>query len=216
MPETNANPSKIQNPKSKLTKGQLRRSLLAQRQALPPEGWRQTSDRLCSHLQTHPLVTQARTILAYFSIRQEPDLSPLFALPHRWGFPRCMDETLSWHCWSPQGSMVLEINRYQIPEPPPDAPQLHADEVDLILVPAVACDRQGYRLGYGGGFYDRLLSSPEWANKPTIGIVFDWAFLPQLPTDPWDRPLQGICTDGGFYLPCPKDSMGQSLGANFK
>jgi 5-formyltetrahydrofolate cyclo-ligase len=220
VPEADADPSKIPNPKSQITKGQLRRSLLSQRQALSPEEWRQSSDRLCcnlqSHLPTHPLATQAHTILAYFSVRQEPDLSPLFTLPHRWGFPRCMGTNLSWHCWSPQESTALEINRYKIPEPPADAPSLGADEVDLILVPAVACDRQGYRLGYGGGFYDRLLSAPEWADIPTIGIVFDWAFLPQLPIDSWDRPLQGICTESGFYRPCPKDSRGQSLGDSFR
>jgi 5-formyltetrahydrofolate cyclo-ligase len=72
--------------------------------------------------------------------------------------------------------------------------------VDLILVPAIACDVQGYRLGYGGGFYDRLLSTPAWRAKPTIGIVFEFARLPQLPVDPWDRPLQGICTESGLFL----------------
>jgi 5-formyltetrahydrofolate cyclo-ligase len=216
MTEASTDPAKRQTPNAKITKRQLRRSLLAQRQAFSPKEWRQNSDRLCLHLQTHPLITQARTILAYFSVRQEPDLSPLFGLPYRWGFPRCVGNTLSWHCWSPHGSMALECNQYKILEPPPEAPQLIADEVDLILVPAVACDRQGYRLGYGGGFYDRLLSAPEWANKPTIGIVFDKTFLPELPTDPWDRPLQGICTESGFYQPRLKDSIGQSLGARFK
>lgn len=89
----------------------------------------------------------------------------------------------------------MEKGAYGIFEPHPDSPALQPNEIDLILVPAVACDRQGYRLGYGGGFYDRMLSSPEWLAKPTIGIVFEFAYLTELPIDSWDRPLKAICTE---------------------
>jgi 5-formyltetrahydrofolate cyclo-ligase len=183
---------------AKTAKAYLRRSLLNQRQALPIAEWRQLSDRLCQQLQTHPLLTQAQTILAYFSSRQEPDLSPLFTLSYQWGFPRCVGKTLAWHCWSPNSP--LQRNRFNILEPLPDAPTLEAQDVDLLLLPAVACDQYGYRLGYGGGFYDRLFSNPEWASKPAIGIVFDFAFLPQLPIESWDQPLQGVCTETGIKL----------------
>ncbi|MHC5824929.1 MAG: 5-formyltetrahydrofolate cyclo-ligase, partial [Nostoc sp.] len=61
--------------------------------------------------------------------------------------------------------------------------------------PSVACDYQGYRLGYGGGYYDRLLSLPQWQTKPTIGIVFDFAYLSQIPIESWDKPLQAVCTE---------------------
>ena len=57
-------------------------------------------------------------------------------------------------------------------EPDARSPLVDPEKVSLILVPCVACDVNGYRLGYGGGFYDRMLGSDRWANKTTIGIVF--------------------------------------------
>jgi 5-formyltetrahydrofolate cyclo-ligase len=163
------------------------------------EEWREKSDRITSHLQSSPLFTQAQTVLAYFSFRQEPDLSPLFTdSKHRWGFSRIENKSLVWHRW--ERGDPLKKGVYDIFEPYPDSPSLQPNEVDLILVPAVACDVRGYRLGYGGGFYDRLLSSAEWASKPTVGIVFEFAYLPQLPVDPWDKPLHSICTENQFQI----------------
>lgn len=176
-----------------MEKTELRRSLLKKRQSLPIEEWREKSDRLCTHLQSSSLFIEAKTILAYFSFRQEPDLSPLLTDTRRWGFSRCVGKSLSWHLWKP--GEPLQKGEYGILEPYPDSPFLQPDEVDLILVPAVACDARGYRLGYGGGFYDRLFASSEWASKPSIGIVFEFACLPQLPVDFWDKPLHGICTE---------------------
>lgn len=184
---------------NQLGKLELRRYLLHKRRSLPGEEWRKKSDRLCSHLQSSPLFSPARTILAYFSFRQEPDLSPLFTdSKRRWGFPRIEQKSLVWHHWMP-GEPLFKGD-YGIFEPYPDSPLLTPHEVDLILVPAVACDARGYRLGYGGGYYDRLLSSADWASKSTIGIVFEFAYRPQLPVDPWDKPLHSICTEDRFQV----------------
>lgn len=163
---------------------------------MPVGEWIEKSDRICSQIQASVVFQQAKTILAYFSFRQEPDLSSLFTqTKYRWGFPRCVGQSLVWHHWTPKDS--LQISAYGIHEPLPDAPTIDPATVDLILVPSVACDRQGYRLGYGGGYYDRLLSSPEWCNKSTIGVIFDFAYLPQLPTQPWDQPLHAVYTESG-------------------
>lgn len=180
---------------SQQNKVQLRQVLLQKRRSLSQQVWREKSDRLCYHLQAMPCFQQAKTILAYFCFRQEPDLSSLFTTDKRWGFPRCVGKSLLWHSWKPNEQ--LQKGRYGIPEPYPNLPTIKPTEVDLILVPAVACDYQKYRLGYGGGFYDRLLASSEWLSQPTIGIIFDFAYLPQLPTDVWDKKLQGVCTETG-------------------
>ncbi|MBW4516540.1 MAG: 5-formyltetrahydrofolate cyclo-ligase [Timaviella obliquedivisa GSE-PSE-MK23-08B] len=183
------------------SKADLRRSLLKARRALAPEIWRTQSDRLCTHLQTTPQFIRAQTILAYTSFRQEPDLSSLIYgadSSKRWGLPRCVGKSLTWHAWS-STSRPLQAGAYGILEPHADEPILELETVDLILVPAVASDRQGYRLGYGGGFYDRLLSDPHWATKPSISILFNFALLPHLPIDPWDRPLHAICTEAGLF-----------------
>ena len=188
----------MNTPQPSLTKIELRRSLLNTRKSLSAQEWREKSDRLCNHLQNSPPFTRAKTILAYFSFRQEPDLSPLFTIPKKWGFPRCVGKQLSWHVWQPGDA--LHTGAYGILEALPDAPKIDHSEVDLILVPAVACDVRGYRLGYGGGYYDRILSLPEWESKITIATIFEFALLAQLPVDSWDKPLHGICTENGLKM----------------
>lgn len=179
-----------------VNKNQLRLQLLQTRTSISKSDWNQKSNRICQNLANSQLLTSAKTILAYFSFRQEPDLSLLFNdSSHRWGFPRCIGKTMSWHLWKPGDS--LQKDNYGITVPLPDAPVIEATEVDLILVPCVACDYQYYRLGYGGGYYDRMLSLLEWQAIPTIGITFEFAYLPQLPIEIWDKPLQNICTEIG-------------------
>lgn len=173
----------------------LRRSLLHLRKSLSPQAWREKSDRLCGHLQESDRFQRAKTVLAYISIRNEPDLSPLFKQDgYRWGFPRCVGTQMEWHHWV-EGDRPLQPGAFGILEPHPEAPKLSPDEVDLILVPAVACDRQGHRLGYGGGFYDRMFSDTAWKKVPTIGIVFEESLVDALPIETWDHPLQSVCTD---------------------
>lgn len=202
-----------------LVKAELRRKIIKQRQSLLSEEWREKSQAICTNLLTSNLFTKAKTVLAYFSFRQEPDLSYLFSekrsdnrkygvletdipptplikggvITKVWGFPRCVDKSLIWHLWTPEDKVIT--GKYGIKEPTPDAPIINPHQVDLILVPCVACDDRGYRLGYGGGYYDRLLSSPNWESIPTIGIVFDFAYLPQVPVEAWDKKLDSICTE---------------------
>jgi 5-formyltetrahydrofolate cyclo-ligase len=175
-------------------KNTLRRQFLQQRQALSPERWRSHSQNICQHLTNHPQFRSAQTVLVYQSCRQEPDLSYLFTQTNKqWGLPRCVGKDLLWHRWQPSEALVT--GNYGILEPSPGAPQLTPDRVDLMLIPTVAIDRGGYRLGYGGGYYDRLRADPLWRKVPTIGIVFDFGYVETLPIDDWDVPLDAVCTE---------------------
>ena len=68
-------------------------------------------------------------------------------------------------------------------------------EIDLVVVPAIAFDRNGMRLGRGKGYYDRFLSSPDLSSARTIGIAFGFQIVDSLPSDPHDRPVLRVVTD---------------------
>ena len=174
----------------------LRKRILAQRQELSRTQWQINSNLICDRLQGKDLFKQAKTIFAYFSFRQEVNLNSLFSLNKNWAFPRCINKSLVWHLWQPGETLVKD--KYGIQTPLPIAPSIPVSAADLILVPTVACDRQGYRLGYGGGFYDRLLCSLPDATIPTVGIVFDFAYVDELPVDSWDIKLDFVCTQNVF------------------
>ncbi|MEM1369310.1 MAG: 5-formyltetrahydrofolate cyclo-ligase [Cyanobacteria bacterium P01_H01_bin.15] len=175
------------------SKSELRKYFLAQRRALSSEDCQQRSKKICDNLRSQPLFQTARTILSYVSVRKEPDLAGLFNSDRQWGLPYCHGKNLSWHYWRPGDP--LEISALKIPEPLITAPQINPNIVDLLLIPAIACDEQNYRLGYGGGFYDRLLADPAWQQIPTIGVVYKFAIINQLPHDPWDQQLTLVVHD---------------------
>jgi 5-formyltetrahydrofolate cyclo-ligase len=184
-----------------LSKPELRRTWLEQRRSITPADHTAKSQALCQQLQQHPgFKTPDAVVLSYFSIRQEPDLLPLMAqMPQvRWGLPRIEGKTLGWHQWSP--GAPLDRGPFNIPEPPRTNPILSPDRVTLMLVPCVGADRQGFRLGYGGGYYDRLLADPSWQNVVTVGIVFEEFVIDRLQTDPWDRALDWLCSDQNLSI----------------
>lgn len=177
-----------------------RRALLNARQAMPERIRQEKSNSICQHLSSWPTFQKSQVTLAYCSFNGEPDLGPLLSQQRSWGLPRCEEKQLIWHRWFPTSQWPLQPGSYGITEPHPKSPLIEPYKVDLILVPCVACDVNGYRLGYGGGFYDRMLSDRTWQNKTTIGIVFEYARLPQLPRDDWDIPLDGVCSESGLFF----------------
>lgn len=106
------------------------------------------------------------------------------------------------HVWLRPG-MVFHRNRWGIPEPvvtPAECLTTEAlglQEYDLVLVPLVAYDRDFYRLGYGGGYYDRFL---RHVRARRVGLAFSVQAVEQLPREPHDIPLDAVATEEGIFL----------------
>ncbi len=109
----------MNSTKNKSEKAELRRNIITQRQSLSEEEWRTKSQAIYTNLSNSSLFTNAKTVLAYFSFRQEPDLSYLFSdntfkNTKNWGFPRCVDKSLIWHLWTSEDK--LNAGKYGIRE----------------------------------------------------------------------------------------------------
>ena len=107
-------------------------------------------------------------------------------------FPRvhAKGEPLVFHHWKPGRELIK--GTYNIPEPAPDWPVAHPK---ILLVPLLAFDKQGHRLGYGGGFYDRTITTLKPAR--TIGIAYADQEVEILPHEPHDIALDAVITENG-------------------
>lgn len=140
---------------------------------------------------------------AYWPMRDE--LDPLLALKAlaAKGHPTCLpvvlgnNQPLVFRSWKPGQHLVT--GAFGTSEPPPEAPEV---EPDLLLVPLLAFDRKGYRLGYGGGFYDRTLVALR-ARKAilAVGIAFAKQEVPEVPHDELDQRVDLIVTEAGVIRP---------------
>jgi 5-formyltetrahydrofolate cyclo-ligase len=176
-----------------VNKVQWRTQCLTQRQQMSTQSVQEYSLALGNHLASFLERHRHQVVLAYLAFRQEPDLRSLFeTVPCIWAVPRTVERTLLWHRYDLER---LTVGNYGIPEPQLDCPAIDPSVATLALVPALACDHQGFRLGYGGGYYDRFLASHP---LPTLGICFSEFVFPELPRDPWDQPLDGIATELGI------------------
>ncbi len=182
-------------PEFPQTKKQLRQALLSQRCQMPYQIWQQKSQILCDRITNWQVFQQAQNILAFTSFRQEPDLSHLWQrFPDKtWVFSRCVDKDLIWHQVAiADFERNMRSGAFGILEPRHDLPLMDLDNIDLILIPAVACDLRGYRLGYGGGFYDRWLPISTGFKA---GIIFEDFYIDAIPSDIWDVTLDAIVTE---------------------
>lgn len=179
----------------------LRQTFKQRRRSLAESVWQRANGAICENLRQSDVFAQATTVLSYLSHRREPCLNTLFTAPKTWGLPRCVGSDLTWHDYH-LGDRLID-GKFGIREPELTAPLIDLATIDLVLVPALACSEKGDRLGYGAGFYDRFFAT---LSKPvtTVGIVFECFFVPTLPRDPWDVPLDYICTEDRFY-PVPQN-----------
>ena len=137
---------------------------------------------------------------SFAATSDEADPSALAAAARAAGwacaYPRVVaDGLLAFHAAGPTD---LQPGYRGIPEPPASLPQRRPD---VLLVPLVAADLAGNRLGQGGGHYDRTLAALR-AQGPllAIGIAWDMQLLPHIPAQPWDQPLDAIATPTAFHL----------------
>ncbi|TNF17282.1 MAG: 5-formyltetrahydrofolate cyclo-ligase [Rhodobacteraceae bacterium] len=178
-----------------------RKRLRAERAALSVEARRGVGEALSRHLRDllHKGFDGARGMVfsAYWPIKGEPDLRPLMADLHAAGVLVALPlvETkaapLTFRRWTPETRMVR--GDWNIPVPPPEAPEVTPE---ITLAPLVGWCADGYRLGYGGGYFDRTLA----ALKPrpfAIGVGFAAARLATIYPQPHDIPLDVILTEEG-------------------
>ena len=185
-----------------IDKGTLRRRQVAARTAMP-DSIRNESGRLIrDHVLEMPQVTSAGTIAAYYSVGTEPDTRGLvFALWKRGSYvvlPVLLpDGDLDWASYEGPESLAPGPRGVLQPVEPVRGIGTVA-RADVVLVPALAVDVRGRRLGRGGGSYDRALArvGPQ---VPTIALLYDSELLPSVPAEVHDqavravaRPEQGI------------------------
>ena len=142
-------------------------------------------------LTAHPLFRAARSLYAYLSYNQEVRTLPLIrqaqALGKRVAVPKVYGETDMRFLWLDDPSRIAP-GAFGIPEPVDDGPEAD-DPAALVLMPGLAFDPQGHRLGYGGGFYDRFLAAEP---HPTIALCYAFQLLPQLETEAHDIPVDAV------------------------
>ncbi len=181
-------------------KAALRREFLARRNALPHREQLDQAIREAAVLLE--AYRQADQVLFYLSGGSEPDTWALLDLALREGkkafAPRCLDGEGSMAFYRVASQEELVPGRFGLWEPDPARCPLAGDVTGaLCLVPGLAFDREGFRLGYGKGYYDRFLAGHS---VRTVGLCYGDLLVPRLPRGPYDRQVSCLVTEGGVRL----------------
>jgi 5-formyltetrahydrofolate cyclo-ligase len=176
-------------------KAALRRRLVAARSQRTDAQRAEAGRRLRDAVLAMPEVQMAGTAAAYYSVGTEPDTRGLvYALWKRGTYvllPLLLaDGDLDWASYEGPDSLAAGPRGLLQPAEPPRGVAAVAS-ADLVIVPALAVDRRGYRLGRGGGSYDRALARVG-GPVPTIALLYDGELLDEVPTDPHDLPVRLI------------------------
>ena len=152
------------------------------------------SRRICDHIKACAWYQQAGVIGAYIPMGHEADVSPVLqdalAAGKKLALPRCGQAPEMSFCLV-EHLEELCLGAYGLLEPDDDADIVSAEEIDLLLVPLEGIDRKGFRLGKGGGYYDRFLK--EWSGM-SMGCALSWQWVDAVPREPWDVQLRS-CAD---------------------
>jgi 5-formyltetrahydrofolate cyclo-ligase len=180
------------------------------RRALDDSGQAAAADAFADRMAKLALFRNSRRIAFYYPSDGEIDPTPL--LETAWQQKKLCYLPVLWHLggnrlrFAPAvPGMELALNRYDIPEPVASPRHcLHAPQLDLIVLPAVAVDRNGNRLGMGGGYYDRSLAYLRhrrlWRKPQLVAAVHEFQIVAELPRDEWDVRVDGVVTESSHHL----------------
>jgi 5-formyltetrahydrofolate cyclo-ligase len=188
---------------------EIRTEIRALRRFLPMELARRNSAAIARRIVGSRIFAQSRSIAAYLGNDGEVGTEDLIEAIWTHGkdpylpILRFAPEKRLW--FGPyRPDSVLTPNRYRIPEPPIGEDTVSEPwTLDIALVPLVAFDLSGNRIGMGGGYYDRTFAYRKESAKPRapvlIGLAFECQKREKLPAEPWDVPLDGVATEEAFY-----------------
>jgi 5-formyltetrahydrofolate cyclo-ligase len=165
--------------------------------------------RLAQLAAREPLVSNSRRIAAYFPVNGEMDPRPL--MDYLWSMDKTLylpvlvnfsQRRLWFSVYTPGDPLVC--NRFGIPEPARvHGTRIKTAALDLVLLPLVAFDAMGHRLGMGGGYYDHCFEfinrRVHWRKPRLVGLAYEFQRLPLIKPEPWDVPLDAIATEQGVY-----------------
>jgi len=177
-------------------KAALRSSVRKKLKAISPAQRETYSSRARTILEQQPIWQQAQTILFFAPMPDELDIWPslpvALAAGKQVSLPRFVSDTNSYvACEIKIPDTDLTFGKFGICEPTATCPQFPLNRLDLILVPGVAFDLHGRRLGRGRGFYDQLLAA---VRGKTCGVAFDEQIVTDIPVEPHDVLLNCILT----------------------
>ena len=174
-----------------MDKKELRRNIRQMKRAMTAEQIEEKSRRLGELFAQSPMYAQAKTIYGYLPYNQEVRTTPMLeralADGKKVAVPKVYGDEMRF-IYLPDLTQV-EKGYSGIPEPIADGP-VGDDPHALVLMPGLAFDPEGHRIGYGGGFYDKFLAAePE---HPTLALCYDFQMLPKLETEEFDIPLDCV------------------------
>lgn len=178
-------------------KATLRRQLRQRRAALLPQVEAQVQQQAWAHVP--PVLGRGGRLGIYWPLPGEVDLRGLAQhaeLHGRLALPRVENGGLQYRAWDP--TCPLSPDATGIPAPNQGLP-LTPQQLGVLLVPALGLDRRGLRLGYGGGWFDRLRAEPLWRAVPALAVLPSGCLLEALPADPWDLPFPGWLDEQGLH-----------------
>ncbi|MBO1905250.1 5-formyltetrahydrofolate cyclo-ligase [Microvirga sp. 3-52] len=185
----------MQSPPPPALKERLRGEVFARRDGLDKEFRHEAAQRIADRALAFPQLEDVTPVGGYWPIRSEVDPRPLMeALIARGqdvALSQILHPHLSWRLWRP-GDVLIK-GGFGVREPGPDAPEVFPK---ALLVPLVAFDRRGGRIGYGKGHFDRAIAALE-AQHPvlTIGLAYAVQEIDEVPVEPHDRLLDVIITE---------------------